>query len=131
MFFDKQVYAGISIILISSLLPAVVQATSARLFVKPVNYVGSCPSRFQFSGIIHSHYAGKVQYRFLRSDNANTPVQTIVFLRPGEKKVTSSWTLGSEGLPQYEGWQMLEVIYPVRIVSNKARFTIDCRRGGF
>ena len=111
------------------LLSLPTQAATAQLFVKPEAYVGSCPTRIYFNGIVHSHYAGKVQYRFIRSDNANTPVKTIMFLRPGKQKVSSSWTLGGPGLPRYDGWQVLEITYPVHSVSNKARFSIRCRQG--
>lgn len=128
MFHIRRIYLAFSIVLLS-ITSFATQAVTAQLFAKPEAYIGSCPTRIQFKGIIHSDTKGKVQYRFIRSDDANTPVKTIIFSQPGKLNVNSSWTLGSPDLPTYEGWQALEITYPFHSVSNKARFSIRCHRG--
>src|SRR5262252_9043833 len=49
-------------------------------------YHGSCPVKLTFSGrIAVSGGAGIVSYRFVRSDNASAPAQTVTFTRPGSQ----------------------------------------------
>ena len=96
---------------------------SARLAVSPKHHIGKCPAKFIFKGRIRSTRAGRVQYRFIRSDGAVAPVQTLNFYTPGVKRVSTSWTLSPR---TYTGWQAIQVIYPNRIVSNRAVFKLNC-----
>ena len=103
---------------------------SATAAVTPKKFVGKCPKKFLFRGVIRASRPGRVQYKWIRSDNANAPVQTIYFARPGTKRVSTTWTLGGTALPTYSGWQAIQIIYPLKAVSNRARFRLSCRGAG-
>jgi len=108
---------------------ATVQASPtvrAVLKAEPASYSGSCPAKITFKGTIMSSKAGRVQYKFIRSDNANAPVQTLVFDKPGRKTVSTTWQLGGPSLPQYAGWEAIQIIYPQQATSNKAMFKVQC-----
>jgi len=92
----------------------------------PKQYIGSCPVIVTFKGKITSNRAGKVQYRFIRSDGALYPFKTIDFKTPGTKEVTTKWSLGGEKIKTYTGWMAIEVSYPKKVISNKAFFRIRC-----
>jgi hypothetical protein len=111
--------------------PAFAADYSARLAVAPKSHSGSCPHKFTFNGVIRANRAGRVQYRFIRSDGANAPVRTLTFDRPGAKRVSTTWTLGGPGMT-FDGWQAIEIIWPQKITSNRAAFSLKCpgRRPG-
>jgi hypothetical protein len=101
------------------------RVTKVSAGVKPANYVGKCPKTFVFIGNITSDKAGIVRYQWKRSDNANAPIKSIRFMKPGTKVVKTSWTLGKS----YAGWQALLVIAPNKKMSNRAAFKLQCRGG--
>ncbi len=90
--------------------------------VSPTEYSGACPKRFVFVGVIAVDKPCVVKYKWIRSDNAISPVETIVFRRRGIKRVTSYWELGAVG----EHWEAVEILAPNLMVSNKAVFKLDC-----
>ena len=104
---------------------------SAELKAVPESYSGPCPTTIRFDGkITVTHITRpplKVQYKFIRSDGAFAPVHTINFERDGSKAVNTTWTLGGPGLPTYEGWQAIKVVYPQDVESNRANFKIECK----
>ena len=102
----------------------------ARLSAKPVSYTGNCPALITFGGYIAVNQPMTVQYRFIRSDNAQAPVQTLYFSSKSSQEVTTTWQLGGPGLPTYSGWEAIQVISPVRVESNKAEFRIRCAGQG-
>ena len=119
---------GISSILMTILaaMPAQAADYSAVLSANPTNYNGGCPALITFKGSITAKKAGRVQYKFIRSDNAFAPVQTLEFTAPGTKAVGTTWTLGGASLPHYTGWQAIQIVYPTNLTSNKAGFTVRC-----
>ena len=104
------------------------QEITAKLSADPVSYAGPCPTSIKFEGSITVTEAGRVQYKFARSDGAFAPIQTLRFEKPGTKEVSTTWTLGGPGLPSYSGWQSIQVVYPMDLESNKAGFTIQCKQ---
>jgi len=102
----------------------------ARLGVKPASYTGNCPALISFRGRIAVNQPMTVQYKFIRSDNAQAPVQTLNFPKAGTQEVTTTWQLGGPGLPTYSGWEAIQVISPVSVESNKAEFRIRCADQG-
>jgi hypothetical protein len=96
------------------------------LGVKPASYSGNCPALISFRGFISVSQPTTVQYKFVRSDNAQAPVQTLNFPKAGQQEVTNTWQLGGPSLPTYSGWEAIEVISPVSAESNKAEFNIRC-----
>ncbi len=98
----------------------------ARLSAKPASYTGSCPALITFGGYIAVNQPMTVQYKFIRSDNAEAPVQTLYFSSKSQQEVTTSWQLGGPGLPTYSGWEAIQIISPVSVESNKAEFNIRC-----
>ena len=94
----------------------------------PFDHNGPCPVTIKFSGRISVvGGSGTVAYKFLRSDGASAPVESLVFDSPGSKDVSTTWTLGGAALPTFSGWQALQVLDPQETRSNEARFTIRCQ----
>lgn len=119
---------GISAIVIAALasMPGHAADYSAFLTANPTNYSGKCPAVITFKGFITAKKAGRVQYKFIRSDNAAAPIQTLEFAAPGTKPVSTTWTLGGAALPNYSGWQAIQIVYPTNVTFNKAGFTVRC-----
>jgi len=84
-------------------------------------FTGPCPKTIHFWGTITANGTGTVTYRWERSDNTATNVETINFSTAGSQTVTSLWTRG-EGT----GWQRLHVLTPNDAVSNKIDFVMTC-----
>lgn len=103
---------------------------TARLHAAPTSYSAACPAKINFQGSITVRNITrpplKVQYKFIRSDGANAPIQTLTFNRDGSQPVNTTWTLGGPGLPSYSGWQAISVIYPQNVESNRANFSVQC-----
>jgi hypothetical protein len=92
----------------------------------PFDYVGSCPVQITFSGRVSvAGGAGTVAYKFLRSDGASAPVQTLTFEGPGSQDIQDTWTLGTAGF-QFNGWESVEILDPENLVSNRAEFKLSC-----
>ncbi|MCP5101968.1 MAG: hypothetical protein GY950_01250 [bacterium] len=111
-----------SLVFTGDLLAKVVRAYAT---VKPTSFNGQCPKKFTFLGRITSNSRGVVKYKWLRSDNANAPVKTIRFNKPGTKTVTTTWTLGAPGMT-YNGWQAVRILAPNQMTSNRAAFKLKC-----
>ena len=93
----------------------------------PLNYSGPCPVTITFSGRISvAGGGGKVSYKFLRSDGASAPIQTLDFASAGSQNVTTTWRLGSPG-HSYDGWQAIKTVDPEEKESNRATFHIRCQ----
>lgn len=93
----------------------------------PFDYSGPCPVKITFSGRISVvGGAGRVVYRFLRSDGASAPVETLNFDAPGSKDVSTTWTLGGAASPDFSGWQAIEILEPQERRSANATFRIKC-----
>lgn len=129
----KQIGIG-TIVTLAAALFAVTDAMArdygANLGAAPANYTGACPAKITFTGKITAKKAGKVQYKFIRSDGAFAPIQSLEFAAPGAKEVETTWTLGGPSLPSYSGWQAIELVYPTSFTSNKAHFKVRCAGTG-
>lgn len=90
--------------------------------VDPQEYAGPCPKRFEFVGVIAVNNPCVVKYKWIRSDNAVSPVETIAFPRRGMQQVTSYWEIGAVG----QHWKALEILSPNPMISNKAIFKLEC-----
>jgi hypothetical protein len=99
---------------------------TATLSAKHDNYSGTCPVEIKFKGTITSEKPGRVQYRFIRSDGALLPVETLEFGMPGAKEVKGSWMAGDANTPLYNGWQAIRIVYPEEVESNTAKFKVTC-----
>jgi hypothetical protein len=102
-------------------------AVLAHLTASPTNFVGTCPAVITFDGKIKSTTKGEVKYKFIRSDGAIAPVETLMFREPGIQSVSTTWTLGGlPALPTYAGWEAIEIVAPAPGASNHAAFKIRC-----
>jgi hypothetical protein len=100
---------------------------SATLTANPVVYKGSCPNTIAFTGVITSAKVQHVTYVFIRSDGAiDTNAKTLDFTQPGSLNVTTTWTLGGNTLPKYQGWEAIKIIHPKTVKSNEAKFEVQC-----
>jgi hypothetical protein len=99
------------------------------LAARPDAFNGKCPAVIQFLGTIELRAAGQIQFKFVRSDGAQSPVQTMKFLTANRKAVSYTWSLGGPALPTYTGWVAIEIVAPEPIAgkrSNQAEFRIQC-----
>ena len=109
----------------------------STLAANPPVHNGACPAVITFTGQItvqgNISPASPVQmgYTFLRSDNATGPVMYYNVTAPGTQTVSTTWTLGGPGLPNYDGWMQLKA-WPTRHLgfgysfSPKATFHVSC-----
>jgi hypothetical protein len=92
----------------------------------PSDYAGPCPVTIRFSGRISAvGDAGRVSYKFLRSDRASGSISTLTFDSPGSKSVSTTWQLGAPG-EVYSGWEAIQVFEPGETTSDRATFRIQC-----
>jgi len=109
---------------------AQIRVEGAGLEAAPVSYVGACPGVIKFNGKIQANGRGLVKYRYERSDGATGPVEYLEFEAAGVKHVSTSWTLGdASSLPHYEGWEIIKILSPTSLESNRANFKLVCKGG--
>ncbi len=116
-----------SVFLIGS--SALAEQITAILKAIPESYSGKCPAKIRFEGkitVTGVTRSIKVQYKFIRSDGALAPVETLVFDHDGSKTVSTTWTLGGPGLPSYTGWEAIRIVYPQELDSDHAAFSGTC-----
>lgn len=101
------------------------EVTNVVAKVTPESFSGKCPTMFTFEAVVVSNSAGKVKVQWKRSDNAVSPVRTLIFREAGKQVLTTTWQLGKAGM-EYEGWQALAVLSPNAMMSNKAVFRMKC-----
>lgn len=103
-------------------LPAPFIVTAVNAFVNPTNST-ACPTEFFFTGRISASGSGTVQYRWIRSDGAVRPIQTLFFPFAGQQSVApDTWVLNSTQV----GWARLEILAPNPLVSPQAQFSLNC-----
>jgi hypothetical protein len=104
------------------------RVVEAILRADPFDYTGPCPAKITFSGRISVvGGTGTVSYKFLRSDGASAPVQTLIFDSPGSKDINTTWTLGGASLPTPSGWEAIKIYEPQEITSQEAKFKVQCQ----
>jgi hypothetical protein len=108
----------------------IVARASASASVSPASYIGStCPHVFTFSGVIQvSSGPITVRYRWVRSDGAAAPAESVSFTGNGPQKqvVTTTWTLSANGTH----WEALQILSPNTAQSDHASFTLGCQPPG-
>jgi hypothetical protein len=106
--------------------PAGFRVAEVILRADPFDYKGPSPAKIKFSGRISVIGGnGIVSYKFLRSDGASAPIETLKFDAPGSKDVSTTWTLGGPG-STYSGWQSIKIFEPQEMESERANFKIQC-----
>ena len=108
-------------------LSAKLMATAVTLSASPQKHQGQCPVTIRFSGEATLNSKGTVKYTFLRSDGATGPEGYLEFDAAGTKSVSTTWTLGGPKLPAFEGWQVLKILFPNVLESEKASFVFQCQ----
>ncbi len=106
-------------------------AAAPSVWVSPTSYTGSsCPHVFSFTGVIRVA-AGPVtvRYKWIRSDGAIAPEQTVSFSGTGSQQATvggETWTLSANGTH----WEAIQILSPGTTQSNHATFTLNCQPPG-
>ena len=103
------------------------RVTNVEVSVTPQNFSGDCPKRFDFTARITVTGLGTVRYRWIRSDGATAPEQTLnfsTFIRT--RTVTSYWELGAAGKNYRNYWKAIEILAPNPMVSERAVFNLSC-----
>jgi hypothetical protein len=85
-----------------------------------------CANELVFRGKIKSNRAGKVQYRFVRSDGILQPVENLEFAAAGSKEVSAKWTMEGKPNVEFRGWMALQVVYPAESTTEKVEFSMVC-----
>jgi hypothetical protein len=101
----------------------------ADLRADQVSYTGTCPTTFTFKGSISTNRAMTLHYRFLRSDDVRTVPVALKLGKDERKEINYSWEVaGSSGSPEFDGWVLLQAIYPtnMKTVSNIVNFKVNC-----
>lgn len=107
--------------------PSALRVVDLTLSATPNVYEGLCPATIGFTGRISAvGGAGVVAYRWLRSDGATGPIETVSFTGPGTKEISSAWSVGAEDA-KFEGWRQLEVLDPTAMKSGQATFIVACQ----
>ena len=117
--------AGV-LIFLSGLEAAFAQPViTARLRAIPESFSGKCPAKIQFDGVIivrnNTRPPLRVQYRFLRSDGALSPISTIVFDGDGSKNVSTSWTRGDRPFLPTQAGSPSRFSIPGRRLAGRSR----------
>jgi hypothetical protein len=103
---------------------ATFRVVEAMLRGDPFNYSGKCPVAIKFSGRISTvGGSGIVSYKFLRSDGASAPVQSLTFNQPSSQEVFTTWFLSAN----YSGWEQIQIYTPTGMTSDRAVFSIRCQ----
>jgi len=99
--------------------------TNASAAVNPP-FSSACPQTFNFTGSITTNGGGIVNYKWVRSDGSESPVQALTFFAAGTQNVApDSWTLGAPGF-NFNGWARIEVLAPNSLSSPQANFMLNC-----
>jgi hypothetical protein len=69
--------------------------TSVKLTSSPVSFDGSCPTTLTIKAEITSSAAGKVTYRWERSDGVTSDKKSVTFDNKGTKTVQFDWEVNS------------------------------------
>ncbi len=103
-----------------------VAVTGVTATVSPRSYSGVCPRPFSFTATITTDGAGRVTYRWERSDGVRGPLESLVFSGPGSQVVSAVWQPPSS----MTGWQQVRIFSPNPMISNQATFFLTCSGGG-
>jgi tetratricopeptide (TPR) repeat protein len=118
--------------------PSPLTADAARLFARPAElraaapqHAGHCPFREDIIATVYPRSADPVTitYHFARSDHSHGRDMQIT-LPKGPEPFTLppvSWTVGGAPGAHSERWMQLEILQPVAMASNQARFVVDCQ----
>ena len=95
---------------------------------RPADYSGACPVTIDFSWTISVlEGSGPLSYQIVRSDSAESRVETVTVDGPGAKQVSYSWRLGRADLSRtYTDWVALRIVRPRELESDKIHFTTRC-----
>ena len=84
-----------------------------------------CPEKIEGAAVIMTHGIGKVKGRWLRSDNTYESFEYN--LKENEKgEIATTWKFGEPGNNYSKEWLQLEILEPIRILSEKAYFDLSC-----
>lgn len=87
----------------------------------------ACTQNFVFSAKMYTNGPATVKYKWLRSDGASAPEQTITFSDAGMQTVTTTWSRGPIAAGETAtGWERIEILSPGSGLSNLAEYTLTC-----
>lgn len=101
--------------------PKIAKVTGAMVSVLPANS-STCPTTFNFTGVITSESAGKVEYIWERSDGALAPKESIEFSGSSSMQIATYWQLSGT----YAGWERIRILSSNDFISNEAEFKLNC-----
>lgn len=93
---------------------------TAELHATRAVYEGRAPQTVELHGTIRTNGPCNVNYSFVRSDGASGPVSNLLFDGPGERPVSTTWTLGRS----CEAWVSIRISTPGLFSSARAPFRV-------
>jgi hypothetical protein len=102
---------------------------TTELSASPLTFAGTCPATFTIKGVIYANRATAVQYKFIRSDNAEIKPVTLTFEKEGKKEITYTWQIGDAvSRPEFDEWIAMDAVFPVnrKIRSNAVFIKGSC-----
>jgi len=79
----------------------------------------------KFVGQVVSSASGQIQYRFMRSDSAISPVKSITVEAGKPQVVETTWQLSGN----VSGWMEVDILYPSALKSSQVEFKVACAAG--
>ncbi|MEW5721181.1 MAG: hypothetical protein AB1817_21325, partial [Chloroflexota bacterium] len=98
------------------------QVTSVKADVDPEIFSGTCPKSVTYTGKITTNGAGTVSYRWVRSDGTGE-TRTLNFSAAGTQSVAN---VNVNYAHSATHWAKLEVLAPNAMISEQAKFTLNC-----
>jgi len=106
--------------------PQSFQAEVDVIRADPYTGTVTCPVTVTFTARISvTQGGGLVSYRWMRSDGASAPVQTLTFGQPGSQDITETWSLGAPG-ETLSQWEAVQLLSPASVASQQAAFNLTC-----
>ena len=97
--------------------------TKVTVSASPASYSGVCPVTVRSTASITVAGAGRVTFRWFRSDGTQEALQNLDFGGSGTKNVTYDWQINNI-IGDY--WTSLSFSAPTSFASNQANFSVTC-----
>lgn len=97
---------------------------STDIYAWTGNVKGKCPQQVNFSAIIRSDRAVHVRYQWLKKSGAIGDQGWVTIAADGSAVLGYSFNASTST----DSWVKLQILYPTRITSQRARFTVKCEK---
>lgn len=117
----SDVTSNMAMTTLSCAAPAATVSISGAVVAPPINTICGLETH-TFTTVVSASGPVTITYRWLRSDGASAPVETLVFSAADAKPVTTTWYLGGIGT----FWQQLEILTPISLLGPQLPVVRSC-----